>query len=314
MLKDGYLQTTGTVVRGDVEGKSAQTIFIDTGSKVAGSVEAVRAVQFYVFNSTVGEDIEPEKIGEAVQICGNTVRKGNIEVRGSGYDVLIGDPQAVGCRGNVVKRGDIKVARNFSLVEFVLRGNTVKRGDLEVTNNTGPTPKFVQDNTGGGRIKCSGNTLLTVERQRRLGPRGRPVRGLLGQAVNGLSDPRAPGFSRLRKDGIPVQNVLASLSRSERLPAAAGCDDLRVVHREAGALQALDVVDLGAVDEGKALGVDQQADAAVLVDLVTVALLVECERVLEARATAAADRRPAAPPRASAWPFMSSLTFVRRCR
>ena len=160
--KDGYLQTTGTIVRGDVEGKSAQTIFIDTGSKVAGSVEAVRAVQFYVFNSTIGEDIEPERIGEAVQICGNTVRKGNIEVRGSGYDVLIGDPQAVGCRGNVVKRGDIKVARNFSLVEFVVRGNSIKSGDLEVTNNTGPTPKFVQDNTGGGRITCSGNTLLTA--------------------------------------------------------------------------------------------------------------------------------------------------------
>ena len=162
MLKDAYFQTTGTIVRGDVEGKSAQTIFIDTGSKVGGSVEAVRAVQFYVYNSTVGEDIEPERTVEAVQICGNTVRKGNIEVRRSGNDVLIGDPLAVGCRGNVVKRGDIMVTRNFSLVEFVLRGNTIKRGDLEVTNNTGPTPKFVQDNLGVGRIVCSGNTLLTA--------------------------------------------------------------------------------------------------------------------------------------------------------
>ena len=73
-------------------------------------MEAARAVQLYVFNSTIGEDIELEKIGEAVQICGTTVRRGSIEVRGSGYDVLIGDPLAVGCRGNVVKRGDIKVA------------------------------------------------------------------------------------------------------------------------------------------------------------------------------------------------------------
>ena len=83
-----------------------------------------------------------------MQICGNTVRKGNIEVRRSGTDVLIGDPLAVGCRGNVVKRGDVMVTRNFSLVEFVLRGNTIMRGDLRVTNNTGPTPKFVQNNSG----------------------------------------------------------------------------------------------------------------------------------------------------------------------
>jgi hypothetical protein len=161
-LKGAYLQTTGTIIRGDVEGRAAQTIFIDTGSKVGGSVEAVKAVQFYVFNSTVGEDVEPERTGEAVQICGNTVRKGNIEVRRSGTDVLIGDPLAVGCRGNVVKRGDIKVRNNFSLVEFVVRGNTIMRGDLQVMNNTGPTPKFVQDNLGIGRIVCRGNSLLTA--------------------------------------------------------------------------------------------------------------------------------------------------------
>jgi hypothetical protein len=97
-----------------------------------------------------------------VQICGNTVRRGNIEVRRSGTDILIGDPLAIGCRGNVVKRGDVKVTRNFSLIEFVLRGNTIKRGDLDVTNNTGPTPKLVQDNIGGGRITCNRNTLLTA--------------------------------------------------------------------------------------------------------------------------------------------------------
>ena len=162
VLKNAYFQATATSVRGDVEGMAAQTVFIDTGSRVGGSVEAVRTVQFYVFNSTVGEDIEPERTVEAVQICGNTVRKGNIEVRRSGTDVLIGDPLAVGCRGNVVKRGDVMVTRNFSLVEFVLRGNTIMRGDLRVTNNTGPTPKFVQNNLGIGRIVCRGNTLLTA--------------------------------------------------------------------------------------------------------------------------------------------------------
>ena len=166
VLRNAYLQTTGTVVRGDVEGKRAQTVFIDTGSKIGGSVEALKTIQFYVYNSAVGEDIEPERTVEAVQICGNTVRKGNIEVRRSGTDVLIGDPLAVGCRGNVVRRGDIIVTRNFSLVEFVLRGNSIMRGDLEVTNNTGPTPKLVQDNLGIGRMVCRGNSLLTASNNR----------------------------------------------------------------------------------------------------------------------------------------------------
>jgi hypothetical protein len=174
-LRNSYFQTTGTTVRGDVEGKGAQTIFIDTGSKVYGSVEADRAAEFFVFNSTVTEDIEPERTREVVQICGNTVRKGNIEVRQTrpdkslapndrpGTQVLVGDPLTVGCRGNVVKRGDIKVLRNFTDVAFVIRGNSVRRGDLEVVGNTGPAPTLVQGNTGGARLLCRRNTLrLTV--------------------------------------------------------------------------------------------------------------------------------------------------------
>src|SRR4051794_24473921 len=49
-LKNAYFQSTGTTVRGDVEGESAQTVFIDTGSKVEGSVEAIKTAQFLVFN------------------------------------------------------------------------------------------------------------------------------------------------------------------------------------------------------------------------------------------------------------------------
>jgi hypothetical protein len=173
-LKNAYFQATRTAVRGDVEGEAVQTIFIDTGSRVSGSVEAERAAQFFVFNSTVGEDIEPNRTKETVQVCGNTVRKGNIEVRRSGpdkadapdqrpgTDILIGDPLTVGCRGNVVKRGDIVVARNFADIEFVLRGNTVRKGDLKVSMNTGPAPKLVEDNTGGDRFTCRRNSLLTA--------------------------------------------------------------------------------------------------------------------------------------------------------
>ena len=116
VLRNAYLQTVGTTVRGDIEGERSQTIFIDTGSKVSGSVESVDARQFFVFNSSIGEDIEPERTKEAVQICGNTVRRGNIEVRRSGpdpgtlashpgTDILIGDPLTEGCRG---KRGEAR--------------------------------------------------------------------------------------------------------------------------------------------------------------------------------------------------------------
>lgn len=176
-LRNSYFQSARTAIRGDVEGNAAQTVFIDAGSRVSGSVEAVAAVQFYVYNSTIGEDIEPERTVESVQICGNTVRKGNIEVRRSGpgkniapagragTDILIGDPFTVGCRGNVVKRGDMKVARNFTDIEFVIRGNLIKRGDLQVVGNTGPVAKLIESNKGGDRLTCrdNGTPLSTVE-------------------------------------------------------------------------------------------------------------------------------------------------------
>ena len=36
--RDAYLQATRTRVRGDVEGKNAQTVFVDKGSKVSGGM------------------------------------------------------------------------------------------------------------------------------------------------------------------------------------------------------------------------------------------------------------------------------------
>jgi hypothetical protein len=172
VLRNAYLQTVGAVVHGDVEGSSSQTVFIDSGSRIRGSVESVGARQFFVYNSSVGEDIEPERTREAVQICGNTVRRGNIEVRGSGpagspaqqpgTDILIGDPLAVGCKGNTVKRGDVIVTKNFANIEFVIRGNTIKRGDLKVTGNTGPVPKIVDANVGGIRLVCIKNSSVSA--------------------------------------------------------------------------------------------------------------------------------------------------------
>ena len=60
--------------------------------------------------------------------------------------------------------------------------------------------------------------------------------------------------------------------------------------RKPGALQAVDVVDLGAEDELHADLVDDHRDAVDLEDVVVVLRLVEGERVLEAGATAAANR------------------------
>ncbi len=176
-LRSSYLRTVATAVRGDVEGSAPQTIFIDTGSKVSGSVESVGARQFFAFNSTVGEDIEPERTREAVQICGNTLRRGNIEVRRSGpapgtllshpgTDILVGDPLTEGCRGNLVLRGDIKVMRNFADIEFVIRGNDVRKGDFYVVRNSGPAPKFVDGNRGGHRLTCRINGSFTATANR----------------------------------------------------------------------------------------------------------------------------------------------------
>jgi hypothetical protein len=173
VLRNAYFQSTGTKVRGDIEGKAAQTVFVDTGSRVSGSVESVDTRQFYVFNSTIGEDIEPERTREAVQVCGNKVRKGNIEVLWSGpnggalnlhpgTDILIGDPLTVGCRGNSVERGDIRVIGNYADIEFVIRGNTVKKGALEVARNTGPAPKVVASNVGGRRLACRDNSVFAT--------------------------------------------------------------------------------------------------------------------------------------------------------
>jgi len=74
--------------------------------------------------------------------------------------------------------------------------------------------------------------------------------------------------------------------------AAAGGDDVRVVDLKAGALEAFDVVDLGAEDELHADLVDDDRDAVDLEYVVVLLGAVEGEGVLEAGAAAAADGNP----------------------
>jgi hypothetical protein len=157
----GYFEGSNTNVRGDVKGKRAQTIFLEGGSSVRGDVKGDRTSQVFVFASYVGGEIDVQRADNKVNVCGNTVQ-GDINVERSQRDILVGDPDAVDCPGNTVRRGDIEVEDNFTDVELVVRGNTISRGDLEVKRNTGPSDKFVEDNTGGDRLDCKGNSDLFV--------------------------------------------------------------------------------------------------------------------------------------------------------
>ena len=153
----GFFHGSNTNVRGDVKGKRAQTIFLDGGSSVRGDVRGDRTAQVFIFASTVGGGIDVQRATDKVNVCGNTV-SGDIAVERSGRDILIGDPQALDCPGNTVKRGDISVEDNSTDVELVVRGNTINRGNLEVKRNSGTSDKFVEDNQGGGKLDCRSNS------------------------------------------------------------------------------------------------------------------------------------------------------------
>jgi hypothetical protein len=132
------------------------TVFLDTGTTVGRSVKTHATTQVFVFNATVGGDLEVEDTSDVVQVCGTTVERGDLEIERSRSDLLVGDPQAVDCAGNTVSRGDVEIERNFADVEFVVRGNTIA-GDLEVNRNAGPVEKFVEDNVGGDELECERN-------------------------------------------------------------------------------------------------------------------------------------------------------------
>jgi hypothetical protein len=153
---DGYFQATNTTIRGDVYAKRSQTVFIEKGSSVRGNIGTDRVSQVFLFDSTSNGNIDVSRADSKVHVCGMTVQ-GGIEVERSARDILIGDPLAVDCAGNLVKRGDISVEDNFTDVELIVRGNTIKRGDLQVKRNSGPSDKIVEGNVGGDVLSCKGN-------------------------------------------------------------------------------------------------------------------------------------------------------------
>src|SRR6266516_1642427 len=123
----------------------------------------------------------------------------------------------------------------------------------------------------------------------------RAGRGARGRAAGGGTCPRrAAGAVAAAADrialGLDRCCLCGVVLHLEGGAATAGRDDVRVVDLEAGALEAFDVVDLGAEDELHADFVDDHGDAAHLEDVVVVLGAVEGKRVLKARAAAAADR------------------------
>jgi hypothetical protein len=154
--ENAFFQADNSQIGDDVQGKHALTIFINTDTTVGGDIQAKDTTQVFVFNATVGDDVEVSRTTETVQICGNVVN-GNVGVKNSGRDILIGDPLTVDCGGNTFNGDEVEVEHNSVDVELVVRGNTFQGGDLEVDDNTGPAAKFVQDNTGGRSLECSGN-------------------------------------------------------------------------------------------------------------------------------------------------------------
>jgi hypothetical protein len=153
---DAFLQATNTDVGGDVRGRNAQTVFVDTGSSVGDDVSTRGTAEVFVFGSVVSGEVRIYGATQRVNVCGNTVRR-DLSVTRSARDILVGDPQAQDCAGNRVQHGDLEVSNNDTDVELVVAGNKVIRGDLEVNRNDGTSDKSVRDNIGGDTIACFGN-------------------------------------------------------------------------------------------------------------------------------------------------------------
>jgi hypothetical protein len=154
VLKNAYFQATNTQIKGDVNGHTAQTVFIDTGSST-GSIGADTTAQVFVFNATVNGDVNSDHGTNEVEICGSTVN-GTATVQdlhGGGNEILIGDP-AGGCASNTLK--NVQVDHNSTDVLLSIRGNSIS-GNATVSYNNGPSDKFVQANNGGKTLKCVGN-------------------------------------------------------------------------------------------------------------------------------------------------------------
>jgi len=152
-----YFQATHTRISGDVAATDAQTLFVEKGSTVGGSVRASRVAQVFLFASRVRKNVLVDGATDQVFICDSNIELGSIQVIRSARDILIGGLPTGGCGGNSVRRGNMAVLWNSTDVQLVISGNRFPRGNLIVSGNTGPSEKIVQGNFGGRRIACRAN-------------------------------------------------------------------------------------------------------------------------------------------------------------
>ena len=154
--RNAYFESDNSTIKEDVQGDQAQTVFINTGSKVGDNVLGEQTAEVFVFNSTVG-GVSVERATDQAEVCGTTVNGRGIDIARSGQDILVGDPLTAGCAGNTVSRGSVLIAQNSTNVELIVRGNSVPNGNMYILNNVGTSDKEVQTNTGGKTLKCTGN-------------------------------------------------------------------------------------------------------------------------------------------------------------
>src|SRR5512132_1028409 len=117
-----------------------------------------------------------------------------------------------------------------------------------------------------------------------------------GHGMRKAATGRSPPSGLPRESGNPTIAAFAGRGlRRERRAAAARALHVGVAELEAGAVEALDVVDLGPLQVLVAERIDEELDALVLERLVHVGgLVLEVQVVREASATAADDAEPQA--------------------
>jgi len=154
---ESYFQAVRTRIAGDVVGTAAQTVFVDRGSSVGGSVRASQVAQVFLFSSRVRKNVKVDRATDQVFICGSTLERGSIKVMRSARNIVIGGQPSGGCAGNSVRRGSMSVLWNNTDVQLVVSRNRFPKGNLLVAGNTGSSEKIVKGNLGGRHIKCRSN-------------------------------------------------------------------------------------------------------------------------------------------------------------
>ena len=156
-----YFEASATRIYGNIQATGALTVFLHDGTYVSGSMLVDTTSQFFLYKTTIAGAV---RITNAmapgfghVQVCDSTL--GQVEIRGSGPDILVGDPNG-GCPGNTVQK-NLVVSGNTALSEIQISGNHVV-GSLTVTGNSGPAAKRVTSNVVQGAVDVSNNALPIV--------------------------------------------------------------------------------------------------------------------------------------------------------